>query len=159
MSEDALSPIDEGPITPPMAHSATLTTLSLNDDGNGDSTLGSPALIADREDDDEHERLHSAGLVTPPLISLGDKEPLVATSLENSPVGMGSFGKSGFERRATYHSGSPLLSPQYIGSGNGKRPWSPLMQARVSPPTTPKGHPIVPDGYFTAAVKVCNTRG
>ena len=106
-----------------------------------------PAL----SDDDDASPTLSVGLLTPPQLPLGygRSEPILVSGAEH---GNGD----GMERRAGYHNASPAMSPllKPVQTTNLKqKSWTSHL-LRNSPPTTPKGHPVVEEGYFTSTIKV-----
>lgn len=147
------------------SHYRDSATVSLND-----SPVITPSLFAE---DYDASPATSSGLLTPPSYSLGPNHPepilvsahdharLNAMSQEASSRG-GQVDGYGAERRATYTHGSPLLLPHTASKGTlsphklqDQKGWSRhVLSERLSPPSTPKGHPLTHDGYFASAAKV-----
>lgn len=111
-----------------------------------DPTMVVPGL----SDDEDSPTRMSEGLLTPPQLPLGygRSEPILVSGAEH---GNGD----GLDRRMGYQNASPAMSPMLHPtlSSKPKLMTSHLMRQN-SAPTTPKGHPIVEEGYFTSALKV-----
>lgn len=110
-----------------------------------DPTMVVPGL----SDDEDSPTRMSEGLLTPPQLPLGygRSEPILVSGAEH---GNGD----GLDRRMGYQNASPAMSPMLHPtlSSKPKLMTSHLMRQN-SAPTTPKGHPIVEEGYFTSALK------